>query len=216
MNAIDLVLLILIGSSVIAGLRAGLAQSGIGLACSIFGVICGLWFYSVPAVLFRGFTHSDFLANALGFLAVLVPFLVLGAVAGRLASKFFQWIGLSWLDRLAGAGFGFLRGALVAVGLVAILLAFAPKPLPSWIVSSNSLPYAVGASSLLSELAPQGVKEAVQERLEDVREAWQRELQKGREEINAMRSAATGEETKPEPVKPEPAKMRNKQPEKKR
>ena len=80
--------------------------------------------------------------------------LIAGGILGQILSKIFKWTGLSWLDRTLGAGFGLVRGALVVVAIVAVLMAFTPKPIPYWMTGSVLLPYAVEASDWCAALAP--------------------------------------------------------------
>jgi membrane protein required for colicin V production len=92
----------------------------------------------------------------------------------------FKWTGLSWLDRLLGGLFGLARGALMAVVTVAVIMAFTPKPMPTWMVGSEVLPYVVDASDLCSKVAPAAVKEAFRDSMFEIRKLWEEELQKKR------------------------------------
>ena len=118
------------------------------------------------------------ICNLLGFLTVLAAFNIAGALVGKLLSKLFKWTGLSWLDRLMGGAFGLVRGALMAIGFVAVLVAFTPRPLPSWMIDSQLLPYAIDGSNICASLAPNGIKEAFREALVDIRKAWDEQLKK--------------------------------------
>ena len=113
-------------------------------------------------------------------------FLMAGAVLAKLISKVFKWTGLSWLDRLLGAAFGFVRGALITVAMIAVLLAFTPKPMPNWMVQSQVLPYAMEASSAISALAPNGIKQAFRESMLEMRRLWDEQLKKSREELRKL------------------------------
>ncbi len=130
-----------------------------------------------------GFTNTSRgsrspLSNLLGFFAVFFGFVMLGALIGKLLSKLFRWTGLSWLDRLLGGAFGFVRGGLIAVAFVAVLLAFASKPLPNWMVDSKILPYAIDASDVCAALAPAAVKDAFRESMRDIQKIWDENLKK--------------------------------------
>jgi membrane protein required for colicin V production len=109
---------------------------------------------------------------------VFFAFVIAGALIGKLFSKLFKWTGLSWLDRLLGAGFGFVRGSLIGVAFVAVLLAFTPKPLPNWMVNSMLLPYAVDASNLFAAMAPHALKEAFHDGLTEIRKDWDEQVKK--------------------------------------
>jgi membrane protein required for colicin V production len=106
---------------------------------------------------------------------------------GKLLSKLFKWTGLGWLDRLLGGAFGLLRGALLAVICVAVIMAFTPKPLPTWMVGSQVLPYVLDASNWCSKLAPNAVKEAFRDSMFEIRKMWQEELQKKRKKQEQLK-----------------------------
>jgi len=128
-----------------------------------------------------------------------------GALIGKILSKLFKWTGLSWLDRLMGAMFGLVRGALVAVAFIAVLLAFIPKPTPNWMVNSTVLPYAIDASNTLAALAPNTIKDAFRESVREIRKIWDEQLREARLKLEKKKPEHESE-SKPEPKKEEPKK----------
>jgi membrane protein required for colicin V production len=181
-NLLDILLVIVIGSSIVTGWLAGFARVGIGFIATVSGMLFGFWFYWLPADWFRKYiTSSVTLANLCGFLAVFFAFVLVGALIGKLLSKLFKWTGLSWLDRLMGAAFGFVRGGLIAIAFVAVLLAFSGKPIPNWMVDSKVLPYAIDASDVCAALAPAAVKDAFRESMRDIQKLWDEQLKKKRQ-----------------------------------
>ena len=178
MNLLDILLVVIVGCSVVAGFMAGFARVGIGFIAAVCGVLFGFWFYGVPAEWFHHYIKYEALSNLLGFFVVLFGFTIAGALLGKLLSSLFKWTGLSWLDRLLGGAFGLVRGGLIAVAFVAVLLAFTPKPLPNWMVESKTLPYAIEASNLWAQLAPRAIKQAFEEGMRDIRKAWEEQLKK--------------------------------------
>jgi membrane protein required for colicin V production len=177
-NLLDILLVVIVGCSVVAGFMAGFARVGIGFIAAVCGVLFGFWFYGVPAEWFHHYIKYEALSNLLGFFVVLFGFTIAGALLGKLLSSLFKWTGLSWLDRLLGGAFGLVRGGLIAVAFVAVLLAFTPKPLPNWMVESKTLPYAIEASNLWAQLAPRAIKQAFEEGMRDIRKAWEEQLKK--------------------------------------
>lgn len=178
MNLLDILLVIIVAASVVTGFMAGFARVGIGFIATVCGLLFGFWFYSTPAEWFHRWIKYDALANLMGFFTVLCLFTIVGALIGKLLSMIFKWTGLSWLDRLVGGAFGLVRGSLIAVAFVAVLLAFTPKPLPNWMKESRTLPYAIEASDLWAQLAPNAIKNAFEEGMRDIRKAWEEQMKK--------------------------------------
>jgi membrane protein required for colicin V production len=176
-SLLDLLVVIVLGVSVAAGFVAGFARVGIGFAAAIFGVVFGFWFYGVPAEWVHRYIKSTTVSNIIGFMLVFWAILMAGALLAKLCSKLFKWTGLSWLDRLLGAVFGLVRGALIVVALIAVLLAFTPKPMPNWMVTSATLPYAMAASSAISQLAPNAIKNSFSDSMYELRRLWAEQLQ---------------------------------------
>jgi membrane protein required for colicin V production len=181
MNLLDLLLIVIVGSSLIAGFAAGFARAGIGFFAAVAGMVFALWFYGMPAATIHKYISSTMVSNLLGFLLVFLLCLALGALLGQLLSKLFKWTGLSWLDHLLGAGFGFVRGVLVAVAFVAVLLAFTPTPPPNWMVGSTVLPYAIDASNMVADLAPRALKDAFHETMFEIQTSWHDQLKRAEE-----------------------------------
>ena len=190
MSLLDVIMLAVIGISISTGFRAGFARVGMGLLAGLLGAIFGFWFYGTPAGWVRVYVHSGTVANLIGFILVFWTFLLAGAVLGKISSRLFKWTGLSWLDRLMGAAFGLARGALITVALIAVLMAFTPKPMPNWMVDSKLLPYATGASGMLASLAPNAIKEAFRESLREIRTLWDAQIRINREKLEALKPGA--------------------------
>ena len=196
MSLLDLLVVIVIASSVAAGLVAGFARGSIGFIAAILGLVFGFWFYGVPAGWVHRYLHSVAASNFIGFLLVFWAFLVVGALFAKVTSKLFKWTGLSWLDRLLGGAFGMVRGALIAVVMIAVLLAFTPKPMPNWMVNSRVLPYAMEASSAIASLAPNVIKNAFRESMLELRRLWNEQLMESREQLRALRRGVAEPEPK--------------------
>ena len=178
MNLLDLLLLAIVGGSIVLGFFSGFARAGIGFLSAIAGVLFGFWFYGIPAAWIHNYVHSTTFSNIAGFLVVFLACAAAGALLGKLLSKLFKWTGLSWLDRLMGAGFGFVRGAIAAVAFVSVLMAFTPKPVPKWMTGSYLLPYAIDASNVLAAIAPRALKDSARQTMAELRQAWEDEVHK--------------------------------------
>jgi membrane protein required for colicin V production len=177
-NLLDILLVMILAGSVVAGFIAGFARVGIGFIAAIMGLVCGFWFYGIPAGYVHKYVTSELVSNIIGFLIIFMAYLIVGAFIAKLLSKLFKWTGLSFIDRFLGGVFGLVRGAVMATAFVAILMAFTPKPTPNWMVDSQLLPYAVDASDVCASLAPKAVKDGFAEGLRDIRKAWDDQFKK--------------------------------------
>lgn len=176
MTWVDLLLIVIIGSSAISGISAGFARAGIGTAATLIGIFAGLWCYGIAGAYVLDYVSSRAIANLIGFFSIYIGIVVAGGILGRLLAKAFKWIGLSWFDRLLGGAFGAVRGLIIAVALTTVLMAFAPNPPPRSIVESKMMPYVVDASNVLSYLTPHEVKDAFRETKEKVKRIWQDQI----------------------------------------
>jgi membrane protein required for colicin V production len=168
-NWFDIVLFLILLSSTVSGLRAGLARVVVGLVSAVAGLLAGFWCYRIVAVQILPIVRTETAANVLGFLIIFLGALIVGSVLGALLSRLFQWIGLSWFNHLLGGAAGLLRGALVIAALVDVVVAFSPSPTPRFISNSRVLPYADELSGWLVQLAPRELKDMFVEQMENLR-----------------------------------------------
>jgi membrane protein required for colicin V production len=171
-NWIDILLVLVIAFSVLSGFTAGFARVGVGFIATVVGIFLGFWCYGVAGAYVLDYVSKREIADLIGFFAIFIGVVLVGALIGRLLAKLFKWIGLSWLDRLLGAGIGFIRGVVMAVALITVLLAFAPSPPPRSVVDSKLMPYMLDTSNVLAALTPREVKDAFWDTKEKVKKAW--------------------------------------------
>ncbi len=172
MNAIDIILVLLVGISVLAGFMSGFSRLIVGLAATVAGIFLGFWFYGLVAAPLLPFVSRPEIANAIGFLVILGACIMLGAVLGRALAALFKWTGLSWVDRFLGGVAGFVRGAIVAVALMTVVLAFVPNPPPQTLIDSRFLPYVMRSAAVLAELTPRELKDAIIGTQSKIHDIW--------------------------------------------
>src|ERR1700683_3771707 len=126
MNWLDVVLICLLAASGAGGFSRGLVRQVFGLAAAVAGLICGAWFYRMAAEPLRPYVGSEAVANLCGFLLIFVGAMALGWMVSALIGMLVKAVGLSWLNRLAGAAFGIVRGVVIGVAVITAIVAFAP------------------------------------------------------------------------------------------
>jgi len=193
MNWLDGVLLLILALSVAAGFRKGLSRQAIGLVSVVLAIVLGLWLYGLVGAYLAPYVSSRRLANFGGFVLVFCGVMVAGSLVGFAVGKILKFTGLSFLDRLLGAGFGVLRATLISVALILGLMAFSAegKP-PQSVVRSRVAPYAVGAARVFAAMAPHEMKEGFRRSYGEVKAAWNRSVEE------KLRGAARGEKKKDE------------------
>lgn len=186
MNWLDYFFLFILIGSVIAGASRGLARMVVGLVATILGILFACRWYADAGAYVRDFVSSAALANALGFLLVMIGFVVFGSLLGALLATAFKWVGLGWVDRLLGAAFGAVRAVLVAIGVVLVATAFPQTPFPSAIANSQFAPYVVNASEILVMAAPDELQDAFSTNLNAVKKVWNEMTQKKKNSLAEM------------------------------
>jgi membrane protein required for colicin V production len=183
MNWLDIILAFILVWSAVRGLMTGMVRVVIGFSATVIGLILACWFYGSAGSFVLGWVSSKAVANLLGFLAVYALVQIAGALIGQLVRMVFQKLGLSWLDRLLGFGFGFVRGMLVCTVIVLALLAFTPTPPPRSVVESRIAPYVIEAASACSRIAPRELTEGFNASYEKVKKIWSDAMQRGAEAL---------------------------------
>lgn len=184
MNWLDVVLLLLLLGSVVSSFSSGLTREIVGLVSMIVALVLAIWFYGTAGAFLLPYVSSPGVANFCGFLIVFFGVLILGSLVGYTLGRFIKVTGLSFVDRLLGAGFGLVRGLLICVALVLALLAFSPgKEPPDAVVHSRVAPYVIDAARVCAAMAPHELKEGFRKSYEQVKTAWGNALKKGIREL---------------------------------
>ncbi len=123
MNWLDIIIIVLLAITTLIGLRIGIIKAVLSLAGVIIGVILAGRFYVALSEQFT-FIPQENLAKIAAFAIILV---IVMLVAGILASVL-KWLAsivmLGWVNRLGGAVFGFVLGAIFCGVLLAIWAKF--------------------------------------------------------------------------------------------
>ena len=173
MNWLDVVLLLLLLVSIVTSFSAGLTREVVGLITMVAALGAAVWFYGTAGSFLLPYVSSPGVAHFCGFLIVFCGVLLLGALLGRLLRRFINVAGLSFVDRLLGAGFGLVRGLLISIALIMALLAFTPgKSGPDAVAQSRVAPYVIDAARLFAAVAPHELKDGFHKSYDQVKTIW--------------------------------------------
>ena len=158
MNWLDFALVSMLVISILSGLFAGFARTGVSFLASILGLVFGLEYYPVVGLAMRSHIHQAGVANITGFLIVYFAIVLLGSLASRFLARFVRATNLYWLDSLLGGALGLVRGGLFAVIAIWGLMAFSPVP-PRMVLSSSRLaPCVMDAARRVADASPDEVR----------------------------------------------------------
>ena len=167
---LDIVFAIIFLVSIAFALLKGLAREIISLAALIGGFLLAVFFYHIPASLFKEISKTDAIANLIGFSIIFLGCILLGAIAAFLVNRFLKAASLKWMDRLLGGIFGLLRGWIIASILLLALIAFPIKD--DFLSRSVLAPYLLAGAKIAIHCVPQKIKDQFNEHYTKVVDSW--------------------------------------------
>jgi membrane protein required for colicin V production len=184
MNWLDWVFLVLVAGSATSAFIKGVSREFIGLVSVIAGVVLGTWFYGTVSFYLVPYVKARSLANLLAFLILFGGIMLLGSAIGRIVRGLAKASGLSFVDRLLGAAFGFVRGIVICVAVLMAAAAFTPRvEPPNAIVHSRLSPYFMRAASVGASMAPYELREGFRNTYDQVKAAWRSAVNRGIHEL---------------------------------
>ena len=126
MNGLDWLILGILLFSALHAASQGFVFELLSLLGVVFGYLLAAWKYPVAAHYLAPYVKTETIASGAGFLIIFVGVVIFTGVAGRIARWAATAAGLKGIDRLLGAIFGLLRGALIVVVLVMAMASFLP------------------------------------------------------------------------------------------
>jgi membrane protein required for colicin V production len=135
----DYAVLAVIAASVLLGLWRGVVSEVLALAAWVAGFLAAREWAEPASKLFTGVVSEPALRYAAGFAAVMIAVLMVFALGRLLLKLMLRAVGLGFVDRLLGAGFGVLRGVLIV--FVAVLIGgMTALPKAAWWRDSSLAP----------------------------------------------------------------------------
>lgn len=126
LSFLDWGILLIVVLSVLEAAAQGFFYELFAFSGVIVGYLVAAWEYPRLASWYMRYVNSQWVADIAGFLTIFAAIALLSGVIGRIARLAVSGVGLRWFDRVLGALFGVLRGAVVATIIVMALAAFSP------------------------------------------------------------------------------------------
>jgi membrane protein required for colicin V production len=164
MNPLDWMLAALLVYSTIRAALRGLVREVFALSGLLVGFVLACWYYRNVAEFLRGLVNSEPLADFCAFLLIVSLVMIAATLVGSLVRRAATAVGLSPLDRLAGAAFGAARGLILGLALLLAVTAFLPTA--PWVQGSKFSPYLLRASHAVSFVMPRQLKRQLVEGLD--------------------------------------------------
>jgi membrane protein required for colicin V production len=168
MTWIDWAILIVLALSVLGGFQQGFFRSVCSLGGLFLGLVLAAWNYARVAAVLKPLVRIESVADTIGFLLIALVVMGLAGVVGTLLAKALHKIGLGCLDRLAGAIFGLVQGALLVTLCILVAVAFFPKA--HWLVQGRLPRQFFGACHLSTHMSPAELAKRVREGLKTLEE----------------------------------------------
>ena len=153
MTVVDVVVIFVILLSALFSLIRGFVKEAISLATWIIAIWLAATFAPKLAAALPNSIESEAVRQALGFGALFVLTLMLGALVNTLVNHLVKKTGLSGADRVFGIAFGLLRGGLIIVVFV-VIGGMTPLPETDWWQSSSLLQWFEDVAMVLQDYVP--------------------------------------------------------------
>ena len=148
---IDWVIVGVVGLSTLISIRRGFVKEALSLVTWISAVLIARLFAAQLTVMLEPYIETDPLRLGASYLALFIATLMLGGMVNYLVGEFVRMTGLSGLDRLLGTIFGFARGGIIILVIVALMQYVLPVEKDNWYQQSQLIPHIV---NVIEELGP--------------------------------------------------------------
>jgi membrane protein required for colicin V production len=164
MNMMDMIIIAVISFLTVRGIFRGLTRE----LASIVGLIAGFYgafmFYPRIVLFFPDKIKSGAYADILGFAVIFCGVVLAVHLLGVLIRFLLGITMLGWVDRLLGAGFGAVKGALF-LGVIFFAIARFVQPAPSVIKESMLYGYVVTATEAMTGVVPDALPDTIKSKI---------------------------------------------------
>ncbi|MFC6646906.1 CvpA family protein [Granulicella cerasi] len=167
MNPLDWLLITLLAYSTIRAAFRGFAREAFALAGLLVGFVAACWGYQALALKLKGLINAAPIAQLAAFFVILAGVMIVATLLGHLVRRTASAVGLGFFDRLGGAAFGLVRGAVFGGAFLLAITAF--LPVAPWIQNSSLAPYFLRAAHAVSFTMPADLAARLRHGLEEIK-----------------------------------------------
>ena len=172
MNFLDILIVIILSYCLIRGIFRGLVKE----LSSIIGVLGGFYaaytYYPLVARPFSRWISNTSYLNILSFLIIFCVIFLTISLLGVLIRYLLKVAFLGWFDRICGAGFGIVKGVLIAAVILIALTAFLPKGAP--VVKDSLLsPHVTLIAEKMAAVVSDNMKHKFGAKIKALKKAWE-------------------------------------------
>ena len=173
MNSFDVVVTVILGFCLIRGVFRGLVKE----MASIIGVLAGFYaaytyYPEMAGLLSRWISNTNYL-NITSFTVIFCLILIIISVFGVVLKYLLSIVHLGWVDRFSGAGFGVLKGVLIASVMLVTLTAFLPRGSPL-VRDSLLAPHINMLSENMAKIISDDMRQAFNEKMGELKIIWKK------------------------------------------
>ena len=167
MSVLDWVIVTILIVSTLAAARSGIIVEVFSLGGLLLGLLLACWNYQrlLPWVMSWGM--SEPVGKVIAFVVIALGIMILAGILGRIIRWSIRFVGLGWLDHLAGAAFGLVKGAVLVVVMIVALLAFLPRN--SLVRNSSLAPAFLAAAHGVAGVSPAELARKIRSGITDLR-----------------------------------------------
>jgi membrane protein required for colicin V production len=180
MNELDVVILVIIGVSGLMSFRVGLIREAFALGALLIGLLAAIVLGRVYGSEIPDLIGTRWATEVVFFLVCFLVFYLIVTLLGSMIAKLIKAMQLRWVDHLLGFLFGCVRGAILAVLILAALTLVLPER-STLLAHSSGYSLARGPLRVLARMLPEKAEEVLRRRHEIYRDLIPEELEEKRE-----------------------------------
>jgi membrane protein required for colicin V production len=162
MNWLDAVIVIVIAWLTFAAFRVGIIREVVGVIALVVGVLAAGYYYDDLAENVLLVIDDDTAANVIAFLVLFGTVALGGQLAAFLLKQMTALLALGWVDHLAGAAFGLLKGLILVEVFLILFTTYPYLGLGGAVRGSAIAPLFLDGGPVLLKLLPGEFDRAVE------------------------------------------------------